>query len=451
MKNVKKDNSTDYIKQISKEYSLYVAQGRAIPSMTDGLKAAQRKILWVLRTKNDKIKTISLAGSLIESNTYDHGDASASDTISHMAAPFCNNVPLIEGVGNFGTKLYPNDTASPRYTYVKKNKVTENIVYSDLNIIPLKENYDGSAHEPVTFLPIIPLVLLNSTSGIAVGFSTNILSYDYKDIIQGCIDYLKGKKIKKMLPFVRNYDIEIENIENNKWRHTGKIEIKDTSTVVVKEIPPLIPFEKVKEHFNNLEDNGTIVNFTDKSTNSINITIKFPRGTLKDKTEKQIIDILKLTTTVTERIVVLNFDGENIITYDNPETLLKDFVDWRLTWFSKRYEKFISDDSYELTYQKGLKMCIQSKLSDRLATHKSKEEVRDDITITTSSMLDDKQTERMMSIPMYKWTKDFIIEVNEKIKNLEDKIKHNTDILNDDNKLKQIYIDDLENIKKLKV
>ena len=452
MKNARIDeNTTTYIKKISKEYSLYVAQNRAIPSITDGLKAAQRKILWVLKGKNDKIKTVALSGSLLESNIYDHGDASASETISHMAAPFCNNVPLISGVGNFGTKIFPTEFSSPRYTYVKKSKITESLVYTDIDIIPLKENYDGSAMEPETFLPVIPLVLVNSTSGIAVGFSTFILSYNFNDIISNTINALQNKKMKKMIPFINHYDLDIKNIEDNKWRITGKVEIKDTSTVIIKEVPPSISFEKLKEHFNNLEDNGTIISYTDKSTNSINITVKFPRGSLKDKSEEQIISILKLTTTVTERIVVIDFNGENIITYDNPEKLVEDFVNWRLTWFYKRYEKFIEEDSYELIYQKGLKLCIESQISDRLTTHKTKNEVREDIISTTNSTLDDRQLERMMSIPMYKWTKDFINEVNDKIKQLNDKIKENTDILNDEDKLKNIYINDLENIKKLKI
>lgn len=445
------NKSSKYIKSIAKDFSLYVCSSRGIPNVPDGLKDVQRKILWGLRTKSEKIKTNALIGHITEENLYVHGDAAGMDAVSHMAAPYCNNIPFIQGEGNFGSRVSPTGWAAGRYTYVKKNKITENLMYTDLNIVPLKDNYDGSTKEPVHFLPLIPLSLLNGISGIAVGWSTEILPHSYKDLVQGCIDHLKGKKVKKLFPTYDYLNVSVEHIEDNSYYVSGKIEIKDTSTCIVSELSPYITLEKFKENLNSMEDDNIIMGYTDNSTKNISIVIKFPRGFLKDKTPDNIIDILKMKQKKTERIVVLDFEGDGIITYENPEKLLKDFVQWRLTWFSKRYEKFIADDMYELIYQKGLKMCIQSKLSDRLATHKSKEEVRDDITITTFSTLDDKQTDRLMSIPMYKWTKDFIIEVNEKIKNLEDKIKHNTDILNDDNKLKQIYIEDLENIKKLKV
>jgi DNA gyrase/topoisomerase IV subunit A len=79
--------SSEYILDISRDYSLYVCSSRAIPSIADGLKDAQRKAMWLLRNKNEKIKTISLSGELISSNLYLHGDASASGAISLLAAP----------------------------------------------------------------------------------------------------------------------------------------------------------------------------------------------------------------------------------------------------------------------------------------------------------------------------------------------------------------------------
>jgi DNA topoisomerase-2 len=86
-------STTEYIKSTSRDYSIYVCQSRGIPSICDGLKDAQRKALFVIKPKTDKIKTISLAGELISSNIYLHGDASAAETLSLMAATYCNNVP----------------------------------------------------------------------------------------------------------------------------------------------------------------------------------------------------------------------------------------------------------------------------------------------------------------------------------------------------------------------
>ena len=176
-------DTTTFIKDSSREYSIYVCQSRGIPSISDGLKDAQRKALDVIKPIGDKIKTISLAGLMISSNRYLHGDAAACDTISLMAAPYCNNVPLLSGIGAFGTRVGPDDWGAPRYTYVKKNSFTESLVFQDYDIVPMKENYDGSVLEPRHFLPLIPLVLLNGVSGIAVGWSTEILPHSLSGLI----------------------------------------------------------------------------------------------------------------------------------------------------------------------------------------------------------------------------------------------------------------------------
>ena len=96
-------DTTTFIKDTSRDYSIYVCQSRGIPSVSDGLKDAQRKALFVMKSQSDKIKTISLAGKMISENVYLHGDAAACDTISLMAAPYCNNVTLLHGIGAFGS------------------------------------------------------------------------------------------------------------------------------------------------------------------------------------------------------------------------------------------------------------------------------------------------------------------------------------------------------------
>src|SRR4051812_19466153 len=107
-------NTTDFVKDTSRDYSIYVCQSRGIPMVSDGLKDAQRKALFVMKPKADKLKVISLAGELISQNIYLHSDASACETISLMAAPYCNNVPLLAGIGAFGTRVGPTDWGAPR-------------------------------------------------------------------------------------------------------------------------------------------------------------------------------------------------------------------------------------------------------------------------------------------------------------------------------------------------
>ena len=127
--------ASDHILESSRDYSIYVCQSRGIPNICDGLKDSQRKALFVIKTINEKIKTVSLAGQMV-STVYLHGDVSASEAISMMAAPYCNNVTLLQGIGAFGTRVGPTDWGAPRYTYVKKSQHTDRLIYPDYDIIP---------------------------------------------------------------------------------------------------------------------------------------------------------------------------------------------------------------------------------------------------------------------------------------------------------------------------
>lgn len=445
-------SSSQYIKDISKEYSIYVCENRAVPRVTDGLKDAQRKALWLLRNRSDKIKTVSLAGEMISSNLYLHGDASASGAISMMAAPFCNNVPLIEGKGQFGTRVAPVEgIGAPRYTYVKRGKASQQLIFPDLDIVPLKENYDGSTMEPVTFLPIIPTVLLNGVSGIAVGWSTEILPRRLIDIIDATLNALDNKKIKTLVPTYSYLNCKVENIEGNSWKFTGTCNIVDSSTIVVTELPPDTTLEKFKDKLNTMEEEGKINTYIDRSTENIEIVVKFARGSVKDWTEEQAIDYLKLSQKKSERIVVIGWNGHSIVQYKNAEEVVKDFVKWRLGWYTKRYETMLVDDSEELKYWQGVKACFDNKLPAKLSKKNNRTEIEEEITSMTKGIgLTSSQINKIVNLPTYKWAIDEYENVKTKIANLEANISDYTMILKDESLLKGIYKEELQALKKEK-
>ena len=442
--------ASEYILDTSREYAIYVCSNRAIPSVTDGLKDGQRKALWVIRNKSDKIKTISLAGELISSGLFLHGDQSAAQTISLMAGPFCNNNPFLKGIGSFGTKVSPQSFGAPRYTYVKKNKAVEEIMFKDLDIVPLKENYDGSTLEPVTFLPIIPTVLLNGISGIAVGWSTDILPHSLKDLTDAVLAVLEGKKIKKIKPHYDYLDIDVHHVADNQWEFHGKLEKVDASTIRVKSLPPDLGLEKFRERLDQYEEEGKINDYVDDSSEEINILIKFKRGSLADKSETDLIDFLKLKSKKTERIVVLGFDGNSIKQYEGPEDLIVDFVQWRFGHYITRYEKLLNDDSYELKYWQGLKACFDKNIPNKLVGSKNKQEILDKI-IKVTNDLDAKQLDRVASLPTFRWNDEYYQDVLKKIEELERNIVKYTDILADNNKIIDIYKSEVKAIKSLKV
>lgn len=445
--------ASEYLLGTSREYAIYVCETRGLCHVADGLKDVQRKALWLLRNKGEKIKTVSLSGEMISNNLYLHGDGSASDAIGKMAAPYANNIPLIQGIGNFGTRIAPvKGIGAPRYTYVKKSKITESLIYPDLKIVPLKENYDGSTYEPVHFLPIIPMVLLNGVSGIAQGWSTDILPHSLADIIRATEQAIKGEPISQIRPHYERFEVEIKHIENNSWDFIGKVELPDTSTIVVTELPPDLTLEQFKIRLNKLEEDGKINSYVDRSTKNINITVKMARGSVRDWSQEQAIEFLKLRQKGTQRLVVIDWDGSSIRQYDSAEQLVGDFVSFRLKWYYKRYENFIEEAADELTFWEALKLCFDEKLPGKIQKYKNKTEVDEAVRKITTKIDDikDHHIDRIVALPIYRWAVDSYDDVLQKITQLTSDIEKWADVLSDEKNLKKIYLSELAELKKIK-
>jgi DNA gyrase/topoisomerase IV subunit A len=443
-------SSSDFINTSSKEYAIYTAQNRAIPSVCDGLKDGQRKMLWMIRNKSEKIKTISLAGSAIQEGIFLHGDVSASDTISRLAAPYLNNVPLLDGVGAFGTRVSPDGWGAPRYTYVKKSKATQALLYTDLDIVPLKPNYDGSTYEPCNFLPLIPLVLLNGISGIAVGWSTDILPHSLQDIVEATVAAIDNKPIKKIIPKYDCMNVQTKDLGDNSYEFMGRVVVESVTTVRVTELPPDLSLERFKARLNQMEDDGLINTYTDRSTKTINIEIRFKRGTIDGWGEQDAINFLKLKSKSSERFVVLDFNNTSIRQYENAQDLVKSFVEWRLGWFTIRFQKQIADLTKELNFACAVKACVDKGLPKFLPTAPNKSSVEDQVRkICTKITLDDSQIERLVSFPSYRWAQDSVAKVDQEIVDLGDQIVVLEDILNDPKKIKSVYKKEVQALLKL--
>ena len=186
---------SDFLANEYKEFAMYVVEGRAIPSVIDGFKPSQRKIIHVAnqiwKTGGEKtLKVFQLSGKVASDCFYHHGDASLSNAIITMAQKFKNNASLLEEDGQFGSLRSPQ-AGAPRYI---GTKLSDNfrLIYKDFELLEHKEE-EGESIEPKFFLPIVPTVLLNGSSGIAVGFASNVLNRDIKSIIDACVKVLADK------------------------------------------------------------------------------------------------------------------------------------------------------------------------------------------------------------------------------------------------------------------
>jgi DNA gyrase/topoisomerase IV subunit A len=473
-------SSSKLILRDSRSYAIYVCSTRAIPAVEDGMKFGQRVALWLLRNRAEKLKTFALSGLMGYERLYVHGETSANNAINLLAAPYKNNVPLIQGEGAFGSRIAPVEgIGAPRYTEVVRSKAAQAFFYNDLDLIPLEENYDGSNLQPKHFLPLIPVVLLNGVKGVAVGWSTNILPRQFKALVQATQDALNDRPVKQLIPTYERYDISVKNVGPNQWVYTGKAKIIDTSTIYISELPPGMELEDFRERLIAMEDSGEIKGFTDESADGIKITIKMLRGSLaaqpasvktetiegkvvktkvparKAWTDADAVEFFKLHQKVTERIVVIDWGGTRIKQYESAEDVVKEFVAWRLQWYVNRYEKMRDDASYELNYYLALKALFKdTSFTSKLGKFPNRAGVVEEVTTVIGKakiVLDESQMSRVVSLPTYRWTKEYEAEVTAIIEKLKLDIKEYKDILAKPARRKDIYNTELEELKKLKL
>ena len=271
---------TNFLSNEYKDFAMYVIEGRAIPSVIDGLKPSQRKVVYVSnqiwKAGTEKaLKIFQLAGKVASDCYYHHGNISLENTIINLAQKFKNNAPLLEEDGQFGSIRSP-EAGAPRYIGTKLSPYFK-LIYKDFELLDYKEE-EGEKIEPKFFLPIIPTVLINGGSGIAVGFASNILNRNITDIIDVCVKYLNGRKVPSIKPHLNGFLGEyIQDIEiSKKWIIRGKFERINTLTIRITELPPSLTYEKYENILDKLVEDKNIVSYDDNCKDNIDYTIKFP-------------------------------------------------------------------------------------------------------------------------------------------------------------------------------
>lgn len=343
---------TEYLDSDYKEYAKYVVENRAIPSVIDGLKPTQRKVVYIAdkvwRNGTEKpYKVFQLTGKIAADAHYHHGDGSLNSAIIGMAQDFKNSMPLLEGIGQFGSLRSP-DAGAPRYVSTRLHP-NFRLLYKDFELLSPRME-EGSQIEPEYFLPIIPTVLLNGSSGIAVGFATNILNRKPEDLIECCLKELSGRKYEDPAPWINGFKGTCEKVEDsdNSWIFRGIYNVKNTTTIDISEIPPSITYEKYDDYLNRLEDDRQIAGYDNNCKSDINYTIKISRSSLSDLQKKDRLErFLKMEERQSENFTVLDEHGKLKI-FDNATEIIKYFVNFRLGYYQKRKDYLIAKITDEL-------------------------------------------------------------------------------------------------------
>ena len=215
---------------------------RSIPSLIDGLKPSQRKILFgaFLRgLDKTEVKVAQLAGFVSDKAAYHHGEASLTGAIVGMAQNYMgsNNINILKPNGQFGTRLKNGkDSASPRYIWTELEKLATMIYNSIDDPVLNNQDEDGLPIEPEYYVPIIPMILVNGTQGIGTGFSTKIPPYNPKDIIHNLKLKIKGKEMEEMNPWWQGFEGTVAKVDDYNYEIYGSYQIKDNK-LIITELP----------------------------------------------------------------------------------------------------------------------------------------------------------------------------------------------------------------------
>jgi DNA topoisomerase-2 len=361
---------TEYLDKDYREYATYVIENRAIPSVIDGLKPTQRKVVYIADKvwKNGKekpYKVFQLTGRIAADAHYHHGDSSLNSAIIGMAQKFKNSMPLLKEIGQFGSLRSP-EAGAPRYVSTKLHD-NFRLIYKDFELLSSRYE-EGSQIEPEYFLPIIPTVLLNGSSGIAVGFATSILNRNPLELIDCCLKELDGKKFKDPTPWINGFSGDVvPNPDGvNSWLFRGTYEIKNTTTIHITELPPSVTYEKFDNYMNGLEDDKRIAGYDNNCKSDINYTVKIGRSALTAlQTGDRLKRFLKMEEKQTENLTVLDEFGKLKI-FSSASEIIKYFVKFRMVFYVKRKAFLIDKIKKELMYLSNrarfIKMIIDGKL-----------------------------------------------------------------------------------------
>ena len=317
---------TDFV---DKELILFsqADNARSLPSVWDGLKESQRKVLWSAFKRNltKEIRVAQLAGYVSEHAAYHHGEMSLNGTITGLAQEFVgsNNVPLLFPAGQFGSRLQGgHDAASPRYIHTHLQTYARNIFMAEDDGLLCKQFEDAVEIEPETYAPIVPFVLINGSEGIGTGYRCKWPHHNMVDII----DYLLGQK-HALKPWFRGftgtvaYDDDLKNvITTGKYTKTGK-------KITVTELPVGVWTQTYSEW---LHKQSWVSKIVENSTPS-NVHFEF----VADIADKDVITKMKLQTKRAVALTAFGIDGV-LKTYKHVREVIEEWTPARLKLYEKR-------------------------------------------------------------------------------------------------------------------
>lgn len=349
---------------------------RSIPSMVDGLKPVQRKVIFRCLDANvtSEIKVSQLAGQIAEHTDYHHGEVSLVGTIVKMAQDYVgsNNLNLLQPEGQFGTRIENgDDAAADRYIHTYLSDFTQHVFNKNDTMLYKYNDNNGKPIEPVMFVPVLPMVLVNGALGIGTGWSTGVPQFNPSEIIYNIRQYIKRQPMAEMLPWFRGFRGKIEEVKKGRFLVKGQWSRSSPTTIEISELPVGSIFCKSFSDYKTYVESliiGTPIpepeskNASAKRKKPIKQVLKdveciinteyitckliFPTA---DDLDKQLQNIDEFETTFKLKTIIntcnMHLHDENglIRGYSSPLEILEDFCKVRLHYYNLRKDYLMSE------------------------------------------------------------------------------------------------------------
>ncbi|XP_077362448.1 DNA topoisomerase 2-beta isoform X2 [Festucalex cinctus] len=361
---------------------------RSIPSLVDGLKPGQRKVLFTCLKRNDKreVKVAQLAGSVAEMSAYHHGEQALMMTIVNLAQNFVgsNNVNILQPLGQFGTRINGGkDAASPRYIFTMLSPLAK-LLFPAVDSNLLKFLYDDNQKvEPEWYIPIIPMVLVNGAEGIGTGWACKIPNYDPREIVNNISRMLNHQDPLAMLPRYKNFKGVIHELGPNQYLVSGEVSVLDKNTIEITELPVRTWTQAYKESvlepmLQGTEKTPSLINdYKEYHTDStVKFVVRMSEEKLAQAEAAGLHKVFKLQSSLTCNSMVL-FDHMGCLKrYDSVQDILKEFFELRLHYYKLRKDWLIGSLGAEAAKLSNQARFVLEKIEGKVSIeNKSKREL----------------------------------------------------------------------------
>jgi DNA gyrase subunit A len=472
-KNVTAVDINKEMKEAYLQYSMSVIVGRALPDARDGLKPVHRRILFAMKEMGNYHnkpykKSARVVGDVI-GKYHPHGDTAVYDTAVRMAQDFSLRYPLIDGQGNFGS-IDGDSPAAMRYTEIRMTKLAEELLNDiDKETVQFGPNYDDSLEIPLVLPAKFPNLLVNGSSGIAVGMATNIPPHNLTEVINGCIEVIKNPNcsMADVLQHIKGPDfpssgsiVGKSGILDAYKTGRGGITLKATAEIetygaereriVVKEIPYQVNKAKLIENIADLVRDKKIEGVSDirdeSSREGMRIVIDIKRGEAANVVLNRLYKFTQLETRF--GIILLALDKGSRPKVFNLKELLEAFVHHRREVVTRRCIFDLKKAEARIHILMGLKLALDNIDAVVETIRKSADAAIAKSSLITKFSFSEIQAQAILEMRLQRLTGLERQKIIDEVAEIEKEITWLKMVLGDVKEIYKIIVQELEDIKK---